>query len=92
MGYIDVPCDIVNGTCDHNRKATIIGLTGQEIFRPQPKVLIKKLWKTSFTWDFFPFSRFVLVSTLVSLCALKIRPLECETIEKWMFSSRKRLP
>ena len=43
MGYIDVPCDIVNGTCDHNRKATIIGLTGQEIFRPQLKVLIKKM-------------------------------------------------
>ena len=43
---------IVNETCNHNPKATIIGLTGQGISRPQLKVLIKKLWKPSFILDF----------------------------------------
>ena len=47
-----MPCNIVNETCDYNRKATIIGLTGQEIFRPQLKDMKKKFWKPSFLWDF----------------------------------------
>ena len=87
-------CDIVNETCDHNRKAKIIGLTGQEIFRPKLKVLIKKssFLETFVYMGFFPFSRFLLVSILVSLCALKIRLLECEIIEKLMISSKKLLP
>ena len=76
--------NVVNETCDHNRKAKIIGLTGQEIFRPKLKVLIKKssFLQTFVYMGFFPFSRFLLVSILVSLCALKVRLLECEKIEK----------
>ena len=79
MGYMGVPFEIVNETCDHNRKATIISKTDQEIFRPQLKVLIKKLL---IYMGFFSFSKFLLISNMVPLCALKVRLLEYEKIQK----------
>ena len=41
---------------------------------------------------FLPFSKLLLASNKVSLCALKIRPTEYDEIEKLIFSARKRLP
>ena len=49
--------------------------------RPQLKVVIKKFWEPFVYMGFFPFSRFLLVSILVLLCALKVWLLECEIIE-----------
>ena len=51
-----MPCNcnfIVNDTYSHNPKAKVIGLTGEEIFRPQLKTAIKKLWRLLFTLNFF---------------------------------------
>ena len=85
-----MPCDIVNETCDHNPKATIIGSTGQEIFQTSTKSFDKEIMETFVYMGFLPFPTFMLVLNLVSLCALIVRLLECEIIEKWMFSSKKR--
>ena len=77
-----VPCNILNKTCG----------TYQAIFRPQLEVLIIEIMETFVYMRFFPFSKCLLVSNMVSLCALKVRLLECEKIEKLMFSSIKRSP
>ena len=34
---------------------------------------------------FFPFSKCLLVSNSLPLCALKVRLLECGIVEKWIF-------
>ena len=41
---------------------------------------------------FLPFSNLLSTSIKVSLCALEVGPPECEDIEKWIFSARKRFP
>ena len=41
---------------------------------------------------FLPFLELLLASSHVSLCALKVRLIEYEEIEIWIFSPRKRLP
>ena len=61
-------------------------------FQNSTKIFDKEIVETFIYIGFFPFSKFLLVAKLVSLCALKVRLLECEKFEKLMFSSRKRFP
>ena len=61
-------------------------------FQASTKSFDKEIMETFVYMGFFPLSKFMFVSNLVSLCALKVRLLECEKIEKMMFSSSKRLP
>ena len=58
-------------------------------FQASTKSSDKEIIETFVYMGFFPFSKFLLVSIWVSVCALKVRLLDCEIIEKWMFSSRK---